>query len=73
MATGDSQETFRLPGMDCSEEVATFGRAVKPLSGVLGVRANIVASTATIYHDAGVKARFGCGGKLVWREGGCIG
>jgi len=26
MATGDSEETFRMSGMDCSEEVAAIGR-----------------------------------------------
>ena len=45
-----------MSGMDCSEEVAAIERAVKPLRGVLGVRANIVASTVTIYHDGSVKA-----------------
>jgi len=46
-----AEQTFRVSGMDCSEEVAAIERAVKPLSGVFGVRANIVASTVTIYHD----------------------
>ncbi|HEU4678565.1 MAG TPA: cation transporter, partial [Terrimicrobiaceae bacterium] len=53
---GASEETFRVSGMDCSEEVAAIERAVKPLRGVFGVRANIVASTVTIYHDGSVKA-----------------
>ena len=42
--------------MDCSEEVAAIGRAVKPLMDVRGVRANIVASTGSIYRDGSVKA-----------------
>jgi len=42
--------------MDCSEEVAAIERAMKPIHGVMGVRANIVASTVTIYHDGSVDA-----------------
>ena len=53
---GAREETFRVSGMDCSEEVAAIERAVKPLRGVLGVRANIVVSTVSIYHDGSVKA-----------------
>jgi copper chaperone CopZ len=56
MATGDSEETFRVSGMDCSVEVAAIRRAAKPLTRVLGVHANIVASTATIKEDGSVKA-----------------
>ena len=37
--------------MDCSEEVAAIERALKPLPGVLGVRAEIVASKVTVFHD----------------------
>jgi Zn2+/Cd2+-exporting ATPase len=37
--------------MDCSEEIAAIERTVKPLSGVISIRANLVASTLTIYHD----------------------
>ncbi len=50
-----TEQTFRVSGMDCSEEVAAIERAVKPLSGVFGVRANIVASTVTIYHNGSVQ------------------
>src|SRR5437870_5502804 len=53
---GAREETFRVSGMDCSEEVAAIERAVKPLAGVLGVRAKIVASTVTIYHDGTVQS-----------------
>lgn len=49
MTTGDSEETFRASGMDCSDEVAAIWRAVKRM------REN---------------AKFRCGGKFVWREGG---
>ncbi|MEO6054616.1 MAG: cation-translocating P-type ATPase [Chthoniobacterales bacterium] len=52
---GASEETFRISGMDCSEEVAAIERALKPLAGVLSVRANIVASTVTIYHDGSIE------------------
>jgi hypothetical protein len=55
MAAEDSEETFRMSGMD-SEEVAATWPAVKPLADVLGVRANIVASNGTTYHDDSLKA-----------------
>jgi Cd2+/Zn2+-exporting ATPase len=41
--------------MDCPEEVAAIERAVKPVSGVLNVRANLVASSVTVYHDGSVQ------------------
>src|SRR6476620_2446563 len=53
---GAHAETFRVSGMDCSEEVAAVECTVKPLRGVFGTSANIVASTVTIYHDGSVKA-----------------
>ena len=37
--------------MDCSEEVAAIERTLKPVPGVLGVRAEIVASKVTVFHD----------------------
>ncbi len=37
--------------MDCSEEVAAIERALKPVTGVLGVRAEIVSSKVTVFHD----------------------
>lgn len=43
--------TFGVSGMDCSEEVSAIERALKPLPGVLGVRAEIVSSKVTVYHD----------------------
>jgi copper chaperone CopZ len=49
---GASELSFRVSGIDYSEEVAAIERAVKPLRGVLEVRANIVASTVTIEADA---------------------
>ncbi len=48
---GANEETFRVSGMDCSEEVAAIERALKPLGGVLGVRAEIVSSKVTVFHD----------------------
>ena len=53
---GASEMTFRLQGMDCSEEVAAIERALKPISGVLGVRANLVASSVTVYHDGSARS-----------------
>ncbi len=46
-----SQEAFLVDGMDCSEEVAAIERALKPVTGVLGVRAEIVSSKVTVFHD----------------------
>jgi Zn2+/Cd2+-exporting ATPase len=47
----EANEVFRVAGMDCSEEVAAIERALKPVPGVLGVRAEIVASKVTVFHD----------------------
>lgn len=49
--TGANAEVFRVTGMDCSEEVSAIERALKPISGVVGVRAEIVSSKVTVYHD----------------------
>jgi Cd2+/Zn2+-exporting ATPase len=46
-----ANEVFNVEGMDCSEEVAAIERAVKPIPGVLGVRAEIVSSKVTVFHD----------------------
>lgn len=48
---GASEEVFQVSGMDCSEEVAAIEHALKPLSGVRGVRAEIVSSKVTVFHD----------------------
>lgn len=48
---GSAEVTFRVSGMDCSEEVAAIERALKPLGGVLAVKADLVSSKVTIYHD----------------------
>jgi Cd2+/Zn2+-exporting ATPase len=53
---GATEETFRVSGMDCSEEVAAIERALKPVGGVLGVRANLVASSVTVYHDGSAQS-----------------
>jgi Zn2+/Cd2+-exporting ATPase len=55
-AVGASEMTFRVQGMDCSEEVAAIERALKPIGGVLGVRANLVASSVTVYHDGSARS-----------------
>ena len=39
------EEIFRVEGMDRSEEISAIERSVKPLSGVISVRANLTAST----------------------------
>ena len=46
-----ANEVFRVTGMDCSEEVAAIERTLKPVPGVLGVQAEIVASKVTVFHD----------------------
>ena len=46
-----AKEVFRVAGMDCSEEVAAIERTLKPLNGVLGIQAEIVASKVTVFHD----------------------
>jgi Zn2+/Cd2+-exporting ATPase len=53
---GASEMTFRVQGMDCSEEVGAIERALKPIGGVLGVRANLVASSVTVYHDGSARS-----------------
>lgn len=53
---GATEETFRVSGMDCSEEVTAIERALKPIGGVLGVRANLVASCVTVYHDGSAQS-----------------
>ncbi|MGC1479841.1 MAG: heavy metal-associated domain-containing protein, partial [Chthoniobacterales bacterium] len=50
-----AEEVFRVTGMDCSEEVAAIERALDPLDGVLGVRAEIVSSKVTVYHDGSLQ------------------
>lgn len=49
--TNAANEEFLVSGMDCSEEVLAVERAINPLPGVLGVRAEIVSSKVTVYHD----------------------
>ena len=56
LPVGGAEETFRLSGMNCSEEVAAIERALKPIGGVLGVHASLVASSVTIYHDGSVQS-----------------
>jgi len=48
------RSTFPVEGMDCSEEVSAIEAALKPISGVRGVRADIVGSKVTVFHDEGV-------------------
>ena len=49
------REEFSVNGMDCSEEVTAIERALKPIPGVFGVRAEIVASKVTVFHDGSAK------------------
>jgi len=51
----NSQQTvLRVSGMDCAEEVAAIERALKPISGVREIRANLLVGKATVFHDASV-------------------
>lgn len=40
-----------MAGMDCSEEIAAIERALKPMAGIRAVRADIVSSRVTVFHD----------------------
>jgi Cd2+/Zn2+-exporting ATPase len=44
-------------GMDCADEVAVLERVLKPIAGVRGVKANIVASKITVNHEPAVTAQ----------------
>ena len=48
------ETTLLVAGMDCAEEVAAIQHALKPISGVHDVHANLLAGKATISHDASV-------------------
>lgn len=50
-ADNAKEDVFFVDGMDCSEEVTAIERVVKPISGVLAVRAEIVSSKVTVSHD----------------------
>lgn len=58
MAETDRASTiFRVAGMDCGNEVAAIKRALAHPE-VIGVEANIMASTVRIVHTKGVSERF---------------
>ena len=46
--------SLRITGMDCADEVAILEKVLKPIVGVRGVRANIIASKISVAHDASV-------------------
>jgi len=48
---GAQEMTFRVSGMDCPDEIAAIQHSLKPISGVLEIRANLMASSVTVYHD----------------------
>jgi Cd2+/Zn2+-exporting ATPase len=48
---GAKEAKFRVSGMDCSEEVAAIENAFKGKSAVAAVRANLIQSSVSIYHD----------------------
>ncbi len=47
--------TFRVRGMDCPDEIAAIEREMKAVPRVLGVTANLMASTVTIHTDGEVE------------------
>jgi Cd2+/Zn2+-exporting ATPase len=54
MNAAPDQTTLRITGMDCADEVAVLERVLKPLAGVRGVKANIIASKITVTHEPAV-------------------
>ena len=44
--------TLRIAGMCCADEVAAVEKGLGRLDGVVAVRCNLVANTATVTHDA---------------------
>ena len=48
---GGPQEIFTVSGMDCSDEVAAIERSLKALPGIWGVRADLMASKVTVFHE----------------------
>jgi Cd2+/Zn2+-exporting ATPase len=50
----ERETTLTVTGMDCAEEVAAIQRALRPINGVRDVRADLLASKATISHEASV-------------------
>ncbi len=47
-----TESVFRVEGMDCSEEVAILERRLKPLPGLEAMRADVMAGTLRVSHDA---------------------
>ncbi len=50
VSEGDARTDLRITGMDCADEVALLENVLKPMKGVHGVRANIIASKITVAH-----------------------
>jgi copper chaperone CopZ len=53
---GAIEETFRTSGMDCSEEVAAIGRALKPIGGVLEFVQTSSPHPSLVYHDGSARS-----------------
>lgn len=54
---GAMARTFRVRGMDCPDEIAAIEREMKSVPRVLGVMANLMASSVTIHTDGAVAER----------------
>lgn len=42
---------LRVQGMDCADEVTVLEKTLKPIAGVRGVQANLLAAKITVSHD----------------------
>ncbi|MBN8709555.1 MAG: cadmium-translocating P-type ATPase [Verrucomicrobia bacterium] len=51
---GAAARTFRVRGMDCPDEIAAIEREMKTVPRVVGVTANLMASSVTIHTDGAV-------------------
>jgi Zn2+/Cd2+-exporting ATPase len=57
VSEGGAVTSLRISGMDCADEVAVLERVLKPIAGVRGVRANIIASKIAVNHEPAVTAQ----------------
>jgi Cd2+/Zn2+-exporting ATPase len=57
VSKGSVVTSLRITGMDCADEIAVLERVLKPIAGVRGVRANLIASKITVAHEPTVTTR----------------
>jgi Zn2+/Cd2+-exporting ATPase len=51
---GPGRTTLKIAGMDCADEVAILEKTLRPMEGILGLRASLMAASITVEHDARV-------------------